>query len=269
MLSVPQRIVTYNLMTFKKLIYFGFFALFALCSCNTLSSRSGDKQKAELHAQIGVGYLSAGNYPAALESLTTAEALDPKSAAIQNNLGLAYYVRKRFPEAQQHLQQAISLAPDFSEAKNNLARVHLERGQYAAALSLLKEVSRDLKYPNQEKVSFHYGLYHFKLKEFEKAQAYFLKSIRESKEYCAGHSYYGMSLYHRGMYSEASEALDQAEAICGKLSDEPQFLSAQSYLKLDQKEKARARFEDLIRNDPGSPLSEKARQILKTLKVEE
>ena len=57
-----------------------FLSFQALVACISLSE---NREAAELHSQIGMGYMSSGNYPQALAELIQAEKLDPKNPKIQ------------------------------------------------------------------------------------------------------------------------------------------------------------------------------------------
>lgn len=230
------------------------------------SSSQEKKERAELHLRIGTAHLTKGHYPQALQELLVAEELDPENETIQNNLGLAYYVRGEYPLAEKHLKKALSLNPSYSDAKNNLGRVYIEMGLYDSAIKVLTEVTKDLVYPSPEKAFINLGIVHMRRSDFQAARAAFLKSIEANNKFCAGYNYYGQALYNLNQFALAQSAFENALQLCKNNYDEAHYYSALSAYKLGQREKAVARFNEVIRLYPASDYSKKASSMLQIIK---
>lgn len=238
--------------------------LFAISACSSLHE---DQEKAQLHLRMGVALLSNENYPAALKELLTAEDLDPKDPVIQNNLGLAYFVRDRFELAELHFTKAVKIKTDYTEARNNLARTQIERKKYVEAQEELHRVLEDLTFPNPEKAWVNQGLLFFEQQKYSEARPAFQKAVEIQRENCIANDYLGRSHYELKEFKDAATALDRAVAFCQKsLFDEPAYYSAMSYLQLSQKDKAFARFNEVIQLYPNGKYREKSKSMLEILK---
>jgi len=124
-----------------------------------------------------------------------------------------------------------------------------------------------LTYPAFPKAYVNYGLAKFNQNQFPEAAVLFKKALETDKSSCLGHFYLGRSLLETQDNKTAAIALDRAIHFCGEiLSDEPQYYSALSYYRLEQKQKAVARFEEMIKTYPNGKNSEKAKQLLALIK---
>lgn len=248
-------------MRFNHLIL---LALVSVVGCSTAPVK--DRNRAKLHMQIGTGYLSQGLYPQAMVELTKAERLDPENPIILNNLGLAYYVRERLTEAEAKFRASIKVQPDFSEAKNNLARVLIDQQRYNEALKVLKQVEGDLTYANPEKTLANLGMTYFYLGQFKRAEDALARSLQIRRESCTPSHFYGRTLLELKRGNDAAEQLDHAVEFCRTSRfEDPLFFSAMSYFSLGDREKSRARLEELLKDYPKSKYVAKAKGMLELL----
>lgn len=232
--------------------------------CSTMSK--ADKERAVLHMQIGTGYLSQGQYPQAMSELLKAERLDPRNPIILNNLGLAYYVRGRGKQAEDKFRRAIGLRSSYSDAKNNLARVLIDQQRFNEAVRVLDEVKGDLTYPFPEKTLSNLGMAYFELGQYTKAENYLARSLQIRRESCTTSDYYGRTLLEMKRVRQSAEVLDQAIEFCRSSKfEEPIYFSAMSYFSLGEKEKSRARLEELLKDYPKSKYVAKAKGMLELL----
>lgn len=231
------------------------------------SSPPEQSDKAVLHLQIGNDYLKKENYPLALKELLIAEDLSPANPYIQANLGMVYFMRERYELAEKHYRKSISLKPDFTDAKNNLSRAFIEIGQYRQAEVLLKEVLADLTYVDFPKAYANYGVLEFKRKNYSSAITYFKKSLERDRENCFTQVFHGRSYLELKEIPFAVLQLEKAIPFCSQIeSDEAHFYSAIALYRNNQKDKARIRFEELIRLYPSGYNIEKAQKMLELLK---
>ncbi len=235
-----------------------------LGACTAPSRR--DTQRASLHLEIGTGFLANGQYPQAMTELLRAERYDPGNPAILNNLGLAYFVRSRPIEAEEKFRGAIKASPRFSDAKNNLGRLLIDLGRVREALTILHEVENDLTYENQEKTYSNLGMAYFSLGQFQKAEEYLGRSLEIQRTNCTAASFYGRTLYEMKRLEQSAQALDQAVEYCrANRFEEPLYFSAMSYFSIGNKEKSRARIQELLKDYPKSKYVGKAKGMLELL----
>ena len=90
----------------------------------------------DLYLNLGRLYLEKGDYPSAVEALTTAELLGPEHPETHFNLGLAYERQQKLALATQEIQTAMRLGADPASAGNMLAVIYAENGNPAAARSI-------------------------------------------------------------------------------------------------------------------------------------
>lgn len=219
-----------------------------------------------MHLQIGTGYLSKGQYPQAIGALQKAEELDPSNPYTFNNLGLAYFVRGKYKEAEAKFREAVRLDSRYSDAKNNLARVLIELKKVPEAVRILHEVEGDLTYANPEKTLSNLGMAYFEIGQFKKAEDYLSRSLGMRRDSCTTANFYGRTLLEMKRYKESASALDQAIEYCRATKfEEPIYFSATSYFSLGDREKSRARIEELLSNYPKSKYVAKAKGMLELL----
>lgn len=216
--------------------------------------------------QIGTGYLSQGMYPQAISELLKAENLNPKDPAILSNLGLAYHLRGRLKQAEEKFRSAIKYDPRFTDAKNNLARNLIDQKRLNEAIKILEEIEGDLTYPYAEKTYSNLGMAFFEKGSYGRAEKYLLRALEIRRESCTASSYYGRTLQQLNRLDKAAEELDRAIENCrGARFEEPIFYSAMSYYSLGEKEKSKARLEELLKDYPQSKYVAKAKGMLQLL----
>lgn len=231
------------------------------------SKSVNERQRAIYHLQIGSGYLTNGNYPAALAEFIRAHELDPDNPLIHNQLGLGYFLRGRAELAEKHFKEALGLDPKFTEARNNLGRTYIELKRYREAISELKVAAKDLIYSEPEKTYANLGLAYFHLKDYANAEKSFLQSLKLRRKNCLALNYYGRSLYEQSAFDKAAESLDQAIEACKNLRlEDPYYFAALSYMKVGDREQAVARLEEGLSSFPDGTHAAKARSMLELLK---
>lgn len=243
------------------------FTIAVLCvvtACATVSKE--DRERAMLHLQLGTSYLAKGAFPQALSELLKAEQLDPKNPLVLNNLGLAYFVRGKYKLAEDKFRQAIKVEPRFSDAKNNLGRLLIDTHRLPEAIRVLQEVEGDLTYENPEKTYSNLGMAYFESGDYTRAEEYLSKSLSIRRRSCTTADYYGRTLLEMKRLEQSAEVLDQAIEFCrDDHFEEPIYFSAMSYFSLGQKEKSRARLEELLKDYPKSKYVAKAKGMLELL----
>jgi len=239
-------------------------ALVIFSGCATTDKKA--HERAMLHMQIGTGYLTNGQYPLAMQELLTAQQLDPNDPLILNNLGLAYYVRGKFKEAETQFRAAIKSESKYSDAKNNLGHVLIDTNRVQEAIKILHEVEGDLTYTTPEKTFSNLGMAYFKLGQYKRAEDYLSRSLELRRQSCATADYYGRTLFEMKRLVQSAQVLDQAIEYCRpEKFEEPIYFSAMSYFTLGEKEKARARIEELLKDYPKSKYVAKAQGMLELL----
>lgn len=232
------------------------------------ASKSIDKKKAaDLKVELAISYIQEDNLPTALKELLEAVDLDPSNPVVRNNLGIVYYMREKYELAEKQFIEAVSLSPMFTEAKNNLARCQITLKKYNSALKLLKEAEADLTYTNSQYTYFNFGMLYFSQGKYELAKSYFAKTLAADRTDCLSQVYYSRSLLELGHTQIAAQQLEKAIHFCSAQNiDEAHYYSAIAYYRLNQKDKAMNRFEEVIKLFPNGKNSSNAGQMIKIIK---
>ena len=237
-----------------------------LVACAT-EDKQDQKNKANLHLQIGTSHLMKGQYPQALRELLNAERFDPKNPIVQNNLGLAYMVREKYVEAEKKFLLALRLDPNYTDARNNIGRLLIDLGLYDKALVQLQLATSDLTYEAPEKSWGNLGQALFLKGEYAKAREALRKSLSFRKENCFSLNMYGRTLLELQAYKEASASFDLAIKQCVPANaEEPYFYSAMALYKMGRLDLARARFTEVVSLYPSSTYAKKANDLLEIIK---
>jgi Tfp pilus assembly protein PilF len=238
----------------------------SLISC-AQNSPSKEKIQASYHLDIGTTHLTKGNLPRAIGELVQAERLDPDNPAIQNNLGVAYFAREKYDMAFERFQKAVKLKPSYTDARNNLAGLYIETGKYKEALVELETCLKDLTYQNPEKIHMNLGITYFRLKNYPEALVNLKKTLEYKREHCLAMNYYGRTQYELKEFKLAAQSLDQAVYYCRETKfDEPYYFSGLSFLRMGNRERAEARFNELVKLYPSGKFVSKAQELLEGLK---
>ncbi|MCB9025654.1 MAG: tetratricopeptide repeat protein [Bdellovibrionaceae bacterium] len=244
-----------------------FLFLLVISQISCVSRDRRDPKKAHLHLSIGTGHLNQGLYPEALSELTTALKFDDENPTIHNNLGIAYFVRNKFSEAEFHLRRAVELDPKYTEARNNLGKILIEMNFIQEAIEQLKIADKDLEYTTPEKTKSNLGIAYFKNSQFQLSKKFLSESLRLRSQNCQTSNYYARVLFELKSFEEASIAFDQASNNCkGEGYDEPVYYAGLTYFKLNKKNLAIARFEEVMASYPNGKYAEQAQQMIDLLK---
>lgn len=234
-----------------------------LAACATTDVKH---QKAKLYADVGRADLASGQYPEALQQLQIAYELDPEDPDILNDLGLAYFVRNKYTDALFYINKSLKNKPNFTEARNNLGRVLIDMGKYNEAIRELQTVTADLTYLTPEKGFANLGLAYLKKEDYENSKKYLVKAIQANREFCPAYNYYGQALFQTNNFEKAAKMFDRQVKICEKTSDEVQYFSALSYFKMGNRDKALARFEEIVKESPAGEFAQKSEAMIKIIR---
>lgn len=122
--------------------------LFCLCACTTEQSEDQGAEESQAPTwqeqyDLGVRYLSEGNYQEAIIAFTAAIEIDPKQAPAYVGRGDAYVLSGETEEnltaAKADYEKAIELDETSAEAYLGLADVYIRQGEYEKALEVLRE----------------------------------------------------------------------------------------------------------------------------------
>ena len=165
----------------KALLMGSILSLLTGCVTETTggSKREVDPAKQlKAHIDLGMGYISNGEFGRAKENLTTALELDPDSAQAHNAFGLLFQLEGENGLAEMHFKKTVSLEPGFAAGRNNYGAFLYARGRYAEAIEQLVAASENQLYQRRSQVFENLGVCYVHLGDIEAAEAAFIRSLQ-------------------------------------------------------------------------------------------
>jgi eukaryotic-like serine/threonine-protein kinase len=98
----------------------------------------------DLLASSALMELSTGRWEEALQHLSRAQALDPRSKVVGRRLAYTYLRLRRYPEAMAASDRALALDPANIEFVQNKAMVHLGQGDLEGARQVIREAAKTI-----------------------------------------------------------------------------------------------------------------------------
>jgi serine/threonine protein kinase/Tfp pilus assembly protein PilF len=101
----------------------------------------------------------AGRFPAAIDQIKLAKAINPVSPIIFNDAGLIYYYAGQYDLALEECKKALDLSPDFYPASAALGDIYLQMDRRVEALDILRDVDqREGRLLSKAALGFGYAL---------------------------------------------------------------------------------------------------------------
>lgn len=141
-------------------------------------------EAAQMHYQIGVGYLGEDRFPEALTEFQTAQKLDPSDALFELHVGLAYLKLERLDDALKHVASACQRLPELPECWNNLAAVHLARREYPQTVTAAQKALSFDTYGTPESAEFHQAAALLAQKNYPAARAAAERGLKAKADDC-------------------------------------------------------------------------------------
>jgi len=209
--------------TKRKLSLLYFCILISFLTFILLSFSQAFSQEPSLFKE-GIEQYKEENYEEAAEILTKVRRQNPKSSPAAFFLGLTYKHMMNYPKALENFRDAVTLTPKIREALVELIDMLIQLGK-------LEEAKKWIAVAEEQKI--------------------FAPRIAFLK---------GQVLVKEGMHMKAVEAFEKAKSLDESLSQAVEFQIALCYMKEKDLEKAKARFQASILQDPESDMATFARQ---------
>lgn len=95
----------------------------------------GDRKSARKLNDVGLAFLKANNFDAAIASFKDAVIADPTDQEVVNNLGYAYYLNDDLERAKSLIEYTLALAPQRTSAWTNYAVILFKQGSSQPAIN--------------------------------------------------------------------------------------------------------------------------------------
>jgi len=158
----------------------GLFAVLILTGCSSTTELAGvDSKKASAaNAELGVAYLSRGNYEVAMNKLKKALSYDDDNADAHHYIAELYRRLEQNDLANEHFKEAIDLNEEDSSVKNNYGIFLCGIEKYKEGLALFNQVLLDPLYSDKGKAYENMGLCTQKQGNLKKSEQYFISALK-------------------------------------------------------------------------------------------
>jgi tetratricopeptide (TPR) repeat protein len=240
-----------------------------------------------------VALFQRGYLQAAANAFKAVIANHPDNPEAYYNLGTLYVIQKALPEARGYIEKALQLRPEYAEAWNNLAMISAQQGDTAAAIdefqkaiqlrptyvtalvncgNLLRRkgdfaqaqqlLARALEAsPESGDANYSMGMLYAQQSELQKASEFLEKAVALKPEDTEALNNLGVLRVRQGQYAEAETTFERCIAADPKF-DQAYLNLARLYVLLNNKEKARAVLQALLREQPQHKMAQQALETL-------
>lgn len=158
--------------------------------------------------------MSLGKLKPAEEEMQAYLAVHPQDASAHYGLGSIYLQGLQFEKAERELEESIAIQPKQSEGYYQLGQAYLDQDRYVESIGdFEKALERD---PQHGGALSGIGIAYFKLKQYDKAKEWLLKSTQAAPEYQLGHYYLGLTLARVGDAAGSHRELEIATTLAAK-----------------------------------------------------
>lgn len=200
-----------------------------LAGCAHLPSTK-DVQSAEIHYDLGVTAVEAGEPQEALKELREAMRLNPRFAEPHNALGLLYHFSyRRLDEARAAYERAVELRPEFPEAWNNLGVLLAEMGHLKQAREAFQKALADPLYKTPFMAQVNLGWLQHVEGDSVAGERTIRAALTAQPGFCVGHRQLARILDGTGRAQEAQESWERFARYC---PEEPEALLRQGMFQL-------------------------------------
>ncbi len=159
-----------------------FLALLSACQSTPVQPTGTVPQAAnrlaEVHTQLGIGYLREGKLEQAYDRLERALDADPNYSTAHNAMGLLQERLKNPRRAEEHYRRAVSVNPRDSAAQNNYGGFLCRQERYEEGEARIIKVTEDPLYKSREIAYTNAGLCMRRAGNNEKAERYLRSALQ-------------------------------------------------------------------------------------------
>ncbi len=199
-------------------------ALAAAVSAALLAACAGapsakDKEKAEIHYNLGAEALRTNRIQDALKEFDEALAADPDFADAHLGRGLVMNAYGKRADAEREYRRALELRPNFPEAHNDLGQLLADSGRLEEAVKEFDAALGNMLYKEQYVARCNKGEALYRLGRKEEGTAELTACLKANPRYCLGHRMLGRIHLDEGRPRLALESFDRYAQSCPQVAD--------------------------------------------------
>jgi tetratricopeptide (TPR) repeat protein len=213
----------------------------------------------EAYYDLGTLYLQRNSLPEAEHYLRQAVTLRSNYPQAWNNLGMLAAQTGQSDEAIRNFQESLRLRPAYATALLNLGNLYRRQGTFDEAEKLLSRAFDNE--PQNPEVNYSLGMLYARRNQSERAEQYLENALALRPEYSDALNNLGVLLVQEKRYPEAEEKFKTCIQAAPNF-DQGYLNLARLYVILNDKEKARAVLQALLRQQPQHKLAQQALEML-------
>jgi Tfp pilus assembly protein PilF len=225
------------------------------------------KEEAGKHLDIGLAYMTSGQFTHALRELMEAEKLDPDNPRTHYAIGLIYLEKSMPNQALASFRRALELKPDFPEAHVSIGTILYSQGRLDEAIASYNRALSNVLYETPGIAYYNLGRAYAKKGDSQTALGMYAEALRRDR----GGYLVPLIEFHIGLIRMGEGNCAKAEGHFRK-AVELSPLYAEAYLRLGECQarlgrpgEAAQSFRTVIERAPNSDFAGRARDALKTL----
>lgn len=223
------------------------------------------KKEATASQQLAYAYLRENQPARALTELRKAEEAQPSDPEIKNSLGLAYWAKREPGLAEAKFKESVALDPKNSEAWNNLGALYLDHSRYDEAVTAFQKALENVYYSTSERALTNMGWAFYKMGKLDEAYKRLKEATEIAPTFALSHKNLGLVLADMGDNAGAVVEFDKTLRIF-VLDQETHFAKGASLLKLGDRVKAKAAFEEAWKLGPNTEIGKSAKNYIEIMK---
>jgi type IV pilus assembly protein PilF len=245
--------------------------IFILCTAILMWSCTNTpwhKEKAEIFLNKGISFIELRQFNSAAKELLEAEKYSPNDHRIHYFLGMAYHGKGMKEKAVKEFQEAISLKEDYSEAHNYLGTLYSDMGLWDQAIEEFDKALANMIYDTPAMALYNAGWAYYSKKDYKTALIKYQEALQREPitnllpqiEKNIGLIYFDQNNIHEAI-SHFKKSVDLNPSFY-----DAQFLLGECYMKIKDIGNAKKTFQTVLKLSPQSPLGQKAKSYLESLK---
>ena len=208
---------------------------------------------------LGTLYLRQNSLAEARRYLEQAVKLRSNYAEAWNNLGMVSAQQGQEDEAIKNFERSIEFRPTYVTALLNLGNLLRRKGNLADAQRLLQQALETS--PNDPEANYSIGMLYARQNQLDRASEYLTRAVSLRPDYSEALNNLGILLVRQAHYSEAKQQFETCIEVAPSF-DQAYLNLAKLYIVLNDKEKARAVLQTLLRQQPQHKLAQQTLEML-------
>jgi type IV pilus assembly protein PilF len=244
---------------FSATAWIGVALFFCMTGC---ASMARNQAQADSHMNIGIAYIQAGKYNAALKELLQAEEMGKQNPKVHYLLGIAYFGKGLNEKAVVEMKEAVSLDPNYSEAYNFLGTIYLSMEKWDLAIEAFENALANILYDTPALAYYNLGWAYYKKGNYDAALQQYALALAQGTDTVDVpllEKNWGIVLLASGRTEEALKHLQKSVELSPSLA-ESYYWIGQCFVVQQNREKAKAAFEEAIKLAPDTEWGEKSRR---------